>query len=551
MRCTDAAVHSSTPPLNTSLRVNYLFRQFCALAAFCLLYAVSSSGIALASTSRPLVDIYEQSAVSPGNAIDQYIAEVHTSRGLQFAPECADGVFLRRIYLDLTGTLPLPHESMDFIKDRRVDKRRVWIDKLLADETTALYQSLRWGDLLRLKSEFPVNLWPNAVQAYGDWILQAQRNHLPYDEFARELLLSSGSNFRVPQVNFYRAVSSKDAAGIAGAVGQIFMGTRLQAWPEAERRCVEAFFVDVAYKPTAEWKEEIVYRNPAAYGSCRLTLPDGDQVEIAAGADKRVAFVDWLLAPQNPWFARAAVNREWAWLFGRGLVHEPDDLRPDNPALSDDLLDYLARELVDSGYDLRHVRRLILNSRTYQQSFIPAVGPVETAETLFACYPLQRMDAEVLADALCLLTGSRETYMSRVPEPFTHIPADQRSIALTDGSISSSFLELFGRPSRDTGLFTERDNEPTEKQCLHLLNSTHIQKKLSASMRVKNLLKGSESQQRKQLRWAYMTLYSRWPTENELELLIGYAEKQELSRVAAGQDIFWTLLNSKEFLYNH
>lgn len=154
------------------------------------------------------------------------------------------------------------------------------------------------------------------------------------------------------------------------------------------------------------------------YQAVDLRLPNGAQVHIAAGQDKRVVFADWLVAKDNPWFARAAVNREWAWLFGRGLTAEPDDMGPHNPALSESLLNALSHELVRSGYDLQSIRRLILNSRTYQQSFQPSAGPVEAAEALFACYPVRRLDAEVLADALCLLTGTKEHYMSMVPEPF-------------------------------------------------------------------------------------------------------------------------------------
>lgn len=442
---------------------------------FLLLMVAGLSLTVVDAETRAVLPLYERAGAIEGNLIDEHIAAVHRAAGVSMAPLCSDSVFVRRVYVDLSGSLPKPKAALDFIVDPNPGKRGRLIDDLLRSEQATIYQTLRW-DVLRLKSEFPVNLWPNAVQAYSQWILEAQRSNMPYDQFARELLTRSGSNFRVPQVNFYRAVQSKDAAGIAETVGRVFMGTRIKAWPDSERLVMESFFADVAYKPTSEWKEEIVYQNPGVYQAVDLRLPNGAQVHIAAGQDKRVVFADWLVAKDNPWFARAAVNREWAWLFGRGLTAEPDDMGPHNPALSESLLNALSHELVRSGYDLQSIRRLILNSRTYQQSFQPSAGPVEAAEALFACYPVRRLDAEVLADALCLLTGTKEHYMSMVPEPFTHIPAGQRTIALADGSIGSSFLELFGRPARDTGLFSERDNEPTKKQCLHLLNSTHIQK---------------------------------------------------------------------------
>ena len=483
--------------------------------------------------------------------LDRFVAELHQAHGLEMAPLCSDSVFVRRVYLDLTGSLPKVEETRRFLKSEHADKRSRLIDQLLASENRSLYQSLRWGDLLRIKSEFPVNLWPNAVQAYSQWLLDAQRQNMPYDTFARTMLTANGSNFRNPPVNFYRAVPSKDANGIAGTVAQIFMGVRLSSWPDADRLAMESFFEDVAFKPTAEWKEEIVYRDPSVYAAAELVLPNGESVHLAAGVDKRLPFVQWLLGPENPWFAKAAVNREWAWLMGRGIVHEPDNMGPHNPPVDAQLLDYLADELVRSGYDLRHVQRLILNSRTYQQSFQPRTGDYEKAERYFACYMVRRLDAEVLADALCILTNTTEEYMSMVPEPYTHIPADQRTIALADGSIGSPFLELFGRPGRDTGLFTERDNSPTKKQCLHLMNSTHVQKKLDRAWRAKAIFKGKPENQRQQLKQLYLTFLSRYPSENELQIAIDYATRPNANRDQAGQDIVWSLLNSKEFLYNH
>ncbi|MGB0259218.1 MAG: DUF1553 domain-containing protein, partial [Coraliomargarita sp.] len=516
---------------------------------FICLLSFASAALLGAMPDRTL---YESSELKlPATQLDELVAKAHAEYGLQMAPLCSDSVFVRRVYLDLTGTLPSASESRAFLQSTDHDKRAKLIDRLLTSENRALYQSLRWGDLLRIKSEFPVNLWPNAVQAYSQWVLEAQRSNMPYDAFARAMLTGSGSNFRNPPVNFYRAVQSKDASGIAAAVGQVFLCTQLREWPEQARARMESFFEDVAYKPTAEWKEEIVYRDPSVYAAADLTLPDGARVQVPAGGDKRLPFVDWLLDQENPWFAKAAVNREWAWLMGRGIVHEPDRMGPENPPVNAELLDYLAEELVRSGYDLRHVQRLILNSRTYQQSFIPLAGDPELAERYFACYRMRRMDAEVLADTLCILTGTKEEYMSMVPEPYTHIPSDQRTIALADGSIGSPFLELFGRPGRDTGLFGERDNEPSKKQCLHLMNSTHVQKKLDRALRVKSLFKGERKKQAQQLRNLYMTLLSRDPTEHEIVTAIAYANREGSQREQAGQDVLWALINSKEFLYNH
>lgn len=198
---------------------------------------------------------------------------------------------------------------------------------------------------------------------------------------------------------------------------------------------------------------------------------------LTADLDPREVFADWLIDPKNPWFTRNIVNRIWAWLLGRGIIHEPDDIRPDNPPSNPELLAYLEKELIAAKYDLRHLYRIILNSQTYQLSAIPASDKPQ-AEVNFAHYPLRRLEAEILIDALNQITGTTEKYSSAVPEPFTFIPEEQRSIELADGSITSSFLEMFGRSSRDTGLVGERNNSPSAAQRLHLLNSSHIQKKI-------------------------------------------------------------------------
>ena len=190
-------------------------------------------------------------------------------------------------------------------------------------------------------------------------------------------------------------------------------------------------------------------------------------------------FADWLIRPENPWFAKAIVNRTWAWAMGRGIIHEPDDIRDDNPPSNPELLAYLEKELVSSGYDLKHLKRLIFTSTTYQFSSIPRFkGPEARAN--FASYLLRRVEAEVLIDALNEITGSSDLYTSAVPEPFTYIPDDMSAVALADGSVTNSFLTLFGRSSRSTGMEAERVNELASTQWLHMLNSATIQNKLQS-----------------------------------------------------------------------
>ncbi len=487
---------------------------------------------------------------TPANPIDALVLASLRERGIEPANLCSDAVFFRRVYIDVIGTLPEPVAVRKFLRDRSPDKRAALIDALLERDEFADYWSLKWCDLLRVKAEFPINLWPNAVQAYHRWVRDAIRQNRPYDRFARELLTSSGSNFRVPPVNFYRAIQGRKPSAIAEAVALTFMGVRTASWPEARRSGMAAFFSRIAYKKTAEWKEEIVCLDPAPAGPLEAVFPDDVTVRIPAQEDPRRVFGDWLVARDNPWFARNIVNRIWAWLLGRGIIHEPDDIRPDNPAVNPELLAYLEKELVNADYDLRHIYRLILNSGTYQQSPIPRSDHPD-AEDLFAHYRVRRLDAEVLIDALCWIGGDGESYSSAIPEPFTFIPEHQRSIALADGSTTSQFLEMFGRPARDTGLESERSNRPTDAQRLHLLNSTHVQLKIERSRRLRRLFRTSRGNRRRVIRGLYLTILSREPTQIELTAAGDYFKTAGLGPRQAALDLAWTLINTKEFLYRH
>jgi hypothetical protein len=459
-------------------------------------------------------------------------------------------VFVRRVYFDVIGTLPEPQEVVAFLEDTRPGKRAALIETLMQRNEFADYWAMKWGDVLRIKSEFPINLWPNAAQAYHRWVRDAIRDNMPYDEFARALLTSSGSNFRVPPVNFYRALQGREPSSIAEATALTFMGVRLDKWPKERREELAAFFSRLKYKKTGEWKEEIVCLNPAPSEPLKAVFPDGVTLTIEPDRDPREFFADWLVTPENPWFARNIANRVWAWLMGRGIVHEPEDFRDDNPPSNPELLAYLEREVAGARFDLRHLYRLILNSRTYQQSSIP-LGEDPQAEALFAYYPTRRLDAEVLIDALDRIGGTGEEYSSAVPEPYTYIPPYRRTIALEDGSITSSFLELFGRPTRATGLLSERNNLPSEAQRLHLLNSSEVKAKVTQSPRLRSLVEEMRNDPPTLVRWIYLGILSRYPTPAEQEAAFAYARNAGLKPQQAAQDVAWALVNSKEFLYRH
>jgi hypothetical protein len=492
------------------------------------------SGIGIVSTSR----------------IDTLVSAGLKNRGIKPAPLCSDEVFIRRVYLDTIGTVPTPKEVKEFLQDQNPNKRIPLINRLLEREEFADYWTLKWCDLLRVKSEFPINLWPNAVQAYYRWIHDCIRMNMPYDQFVRELLTSSGSNFRVPQVNFYRAIQGRQPCDIARTVALTFMGTRYESLPQSARTNMEVFFSRVAYKKTAEWKEEIVYLNPAPAGPREAVFPDGKTVQIQPEDDPRRVFADWLTEPNNQWFARNITNRVWTWLMGRGIINEPDDIRPDNPPVNPELLAFLEKELVRSKYDLKHIYRIILNSGIYQQSSIPRSDNPQ-AEAMFACYPVRRLDAEVLIDALDQIDGTGENYSSSIPEPFTFIPEGQRTIKLEDGSITSQFLEMFGRPARDTGLESERNNQPSDSQRLYLLNSNDIKNKIERSPILRQQAEAAKGNRTELIKNIYLTILSRYPTQSELETAEKYFQSEGMMRKAAIEDLAWALINTKEFLYRH
>lgn len=500
--------------------------------------------------------------------IDRLVFTKLDELGIPPSDPCTDEVFLRRIYLDMIGTLPTAAEAKKFHESNDAGKRARVIDELFERGEFADYWSLKWCDLLRVKAEFPSKLWPNAVQAYHRWVRTAIFNNMPYDEFARALLTSSGSNFRVAPVNFYRAMPKREPEEIGRIAALTFMGMRTDSWERDKVLGLAACFGQVGYKGTAEWKEEVVFHDPSkqflhpeTQEPVQAMLPDGTVIELVEGQDPRIQFADWLVGSNV--FAHNIVNRIWYWLLGRGIIHEADDIRPDNPPQNQALLDFLAQELVNSGYDLRHIYRIILNSKTYQLSSIHNEGN-KSDETNFSRYYVRRLDAEVLIDAVCQITKTTESYSSQIPEPFTFIPEKQRSIKLADGSITSPFLDLFGRPPRDTGYESERNNIPSSAQKLHLLNSTHIQQKIIKNKQLLGMYyipqKGKKGKSRKpKTAWhtpektienMYLSILSRYPTAPETKTALAYYDASG-NRYNAGVDIAWALLNTKEFIYRH
>jgi hypothetical protein len=538
----------------------------------------------------PTLNVFESpAAAKPTGELDRIVFAKLFSLGVR-PVLCSDAVFVRRVYLDVIGTLPTAGEVREFLQNPdEKHKRRELIDRLLERDEFADYWSMKWGDILRIKAEFPVNLWPNAAQAYHRWVRDSLARNKPYDQFVREMLTASGSNFRVGPVNFYRAVQNRTPDGIAAAVALTFMGSRIESWPKNRSSGMAILFSEVGYKPTNEWKEEDVFwdpfhgcaapgniapgqaaintRGPAADGTPQTAVlsadhpprtavfPDGTTMTLPPDRDPREVFAEWLITPKNRWFTRCIANRVWSWLLGRGIIHEPDDIRPGNPPSNPELLEYLERELVASRYDLRRLYRLILNSTSYRFSSTPRFSGPE-AEANFASYPIRRLEAEVLIDAVNKVTGATDLYTSAIPEPFTYIPRGTPAIAIADGSITSPFLTLFGRSARATGMENERVNKPMPAQCLHMLNSSHIQRKIEQGPKLAAVIDSGRGEDAI-LEELYLTILSRLPTPDEARTIQEYRKAGVAKKGAMKQrrndwvDIAWALVNSTEFLYRH
>ena len=400
-----------------------------------------------------------------------------------FAPnggQAADFLICRRLYLDICGRIPTPEEVTEYVSSRDIKKREKLVDALLESDDFADYYAMRYCDFLRVKSEFPINLWPNAVYVYHHWIRETIKNDMPWNDFARTLLYSRGSNFRVPQVNFLRAAASQAVS------------TSLLLEPTDK---YAKYFSRVRWKKTREWKEEIVY------------LDDGP-----ADASPE-AFMAALEGPLASQFVATPVQRVHWWIY--------NTLAPKAKC------ERWVNAFRNGGYRLKPLLRHVFAQTEYRQ------GPGKGG------FPARRMDAEVLDDVLCTLTGARRDFGSIAPEPYSFLPPTRKSVLVEDGSISSAFLILFGRPARDSGLLTERDNRITAKQRLYLYNSSKLWRDLGRMVGQSEFKSLSHADQ---IRDLYMRFLSRPPVKDEL---FYFDQKNNIN----ARDVAWFLLNSREFLY--
>ena len=476
--------------------------------------------------------------------LDRIVLSNLNGKNIAPANICSDAVFVRRVYLDITGSLPTAEDVADFIDSKDKNKRAKLVDKLLASPEYSEYAAFKWADILKIKAEFPINLWPNAAQAYHKYITQMLDVNVPYDKIAFELLTAKGSNFRVPAVNFFRAMQGRGPQLAASCVSAAFMGTRFDSLPKDQRENMAKFFSRIKYKATKEWKEEIVFLDPMEEDiPFSGILPNGEKVNLPAGADPREAFAIWLV--RSDIFAQNFVNRLFGSLTGNYLVSDPDDMLV-SEVYNKPLLDFLSKSFKESGYDIKALNRQILLSDTYAQSSIAQEKDSSKAEKNQAVYRARRLEAEVLIDALCKITGTSEIYSSMIPEPYTTMPTDKRAVTIPDGSISTPFLEMFGKSQRDTGEVAERDSSPTASQKLYMLNSTHIRSKLERSPILAPFVRMRPTDAAAGL---YLVILSRRPTAAE------FNEIKQLSKSKNSgifiKDLAWALVNTEEFINRH
>lgn len=498
---------------------------------------------ALADFNRVLADSWKRHKVTPAPVVD-------------------DAAFYRRLSLRVRGKLPKKEELLKFVDDKRSDKRSRLIDEFLGSEDFCQLMAMRYADMFRIKSEFPINLWPNAVQCYHRYFYLLTRDDLSWRKMAYELLTASGSNFRIPASNFFRANADRTPKGLAAGTALALMNFRTERMAKKDQEKFALFFSRVRFKSTKEWKEEIVYTDPEALVlECRT--PDGKVFTVdTAQKDPRRVFADWLCDEDNPILSRAYVNRAWYWMTGTGLANPADDMALP-PTFTDRLVNrtcangpadekvmaFLVRFFEKNNCSTKALYRLILNSRAWQADWRCQAKELARKEKYLAVFPVRRLESEILSDALSSLTRSYERFVSVIPEPFTFIPRGTPAVTLADGSMSTGVLDKFGRSPRDSGKLSERNNNSTGAQRLHLMNSGLLYQQI---IRLPGYFFKGRMSFTDQLNTAYLAVLSRYPSKKEAAAAKAYFDQlAPRVRWRFWQDLFWSLVNTAEFSYHH
>jgi hypothetical protein len=493
------------------------------------------------------------------NYIDELVDAKLRALKIQPSPVADDAEFLRRASLDLTGQPPTPEEVRAFLADRTPSrtKRSRMIDKLIGSPAFVDHWTLKWGDLLQNSRKY---LGEKGAYGFQEWIRRSIAGNKPFNEFVRELLTSRGSSYEEPAANYFRV--TPNAKPTMERTTQVFLGVRMvcaqchdhpfERWTQKQYYEMAAFFSAVGVRPGCEVGEEIVFDQRRDYEmkhpkDGRVVKPSfmvpAVMVRERQDAGRREALADWLASPQNPFFAKSTANRVWSYFLGRGVIEPVDDIRASNPPSNPALLEALTKDFVDGGFDLRHLMRTVANSRTYQASIATNEWNEKDFDNFSHAIP-RRLSAEQLMDALTLATGVRPA----VPE----VPLDTRAAQFVDPHIGKEgFLDLFGRPARESACECERRADLSLPQALNLVNGKTISDAVADSRgRIAKAILAGRSD-REIVEELYLASLSRFPTEDERKLALNYLGAGGRGRTARAQDLLWALVNSKAFLYNY
>jgi hypothetical protein len=519
-----------------------------------------------------------RATVPLGNQVPNYsfphqtLVDVFTHKkwqelGLVPSELCTDEQFIRRVSLDITGTLPTPAKVRAFVADPDIQKRAKLVDALLEAPEYSYYFANKWADILRVKRrQQPGGAYGSF--AFHAWIREAMARDMPFDQFAAEILAGTGDESTHPPTVWFREVTSPEQ--FVDDTAQVFLGLRLacaqchhhpyEKWSQDDYWGIAAFYGRLArkavqvpggYQGQPHQVQAIYTRSSGAVANKRtgqaapIKPLDAQPMQVAPGDDPRQRLVEWMTSPGNPFFARAVANRYWAHFFGRGIVDPLDDMRVTNPPSNPELLDGLAKHLVDGKYSLKQLIRTICKSRTYQLSAVPNEFNKNDKQTYARYYP-KRLSAEVLFDAVCQVTDSPATF-NNLPQD-NHAP--RRAIMLPDEAFSSYFLDVFGRPQRISACECERVNEANLAQALHLLNSDEVQGKISRGGGRADTLAKEPRPDADKVEELFLWAFARKPAHSHLDAALAHLGKHTQNKKLAYENILWALINTKEFAFN-
>jgi len=523
-----------------------------------VLTAWYASRVAVASVSSPFEKPVapEVFANAPRrNFIDELVLAKLASLNIPPSPEADDAEFLRRAFLDTIGCLPTAEETRAFLADPAADKRDAQIENLLARPEFVDYWTYKWSDLLLVNGE---KLRTPAMWAYYSWIRNQVEANTPWDELARGIVTAKGSSLENGATNFY--ILHQDPLDVAETTSVAFLGMSincarchnhpLEKWSNGQYYAFANLFARVRTKTLPGDGNSVVFSDSTGEliqpltGKPQAPAPlDGQPLAPADTADRRQSLAAWLTAPENPYFSRSITNRVWANFFGVGLVEKVDDMRLTNPASNEDLLNASARYLVEKRYDLKSLMRAILQSKTYQRASRPTPENAPD-ERFYSHYYPKRLMAEVLLDSLAQVSGA--------PTEFTDYPSGWRALQLPDSNVASYFLKAFGRPDRLITCDCERNAEPSVVQVLHITNGNSLNDKLQlADNRISKLLT-EKTPDEKILEELFLSALTRYPTDAERAKILPelQAASPDEKRLAL-EDLYWSVLSSTEFLFNH